>query len=235
MSTEKNPLLAQLHEMKSTGLCKQLTPPTQNDLVSDLRAALSAAGEELDGLYTPGDGTHIEAAAKCIRDALAISNIEIKTTKVMPAATQYTGPDLPQFSLPLELCEVTNGQGEVIYGLGMPINDMIISDPFLDESGRFPVDPEKEYGLDHGEAAQLVHLNRAIEAAADAALNAACLSLQEAYSIPSGDVAAHHFSGDVAEDFKRHVAQAMAQYMTLEINMNRPDAPGAKAGKTLGM
>jgi len=105
--------------------------------------------------------------------------------------------------------------------LGFVINDMFIHDLFLSECGRFPVHPVEAYGVSKEDATQLLTLNRLVEDATQAAINAGCRAVQEALGIATGDVAGAHFSG---ADTVRPFAQAMCEYLRTEYLMNATSA-----------
>lgn len=280
------------------------------DLSARVRGNLDAAYTELNGLYEPGDSSHIETAALRIQAALAAMqeaevaergirkgrlkvsltddayeyNRELFTLEVtemdgddgiendadvsglaigasqaeiaaylsaaMACAEERAGPamnvrcvashaaqagvkavlamrdkslttptsPLPKFSHPVGVGEGYVGN-DYLPVIGLSVRDTFIYDPKASECGRFPADPEKDYGISPEEVAQLAGLNEAIHEAAETALNAACLALQEKYGIESGDVAAHYFSGQTLEDFKRDTMNALTRYMLFEIRM----------------
>lgn len=97
--------------------------------------------------------------------------------------------------------------------LGFEHDDMFIHDPFLSECGRFAVDPVETYQISLEDAQELARLNKLIDSATQAALDAGCLALQVALCIPTGDVAGVHFS---FSDQVRPVAQAMVNYLLAE-------------------
>lgn len=97
--------------------------------------------------------------------------------------------------------------------LGFEHDDMFIYDPFLSECGRFAVDPVETYQVSLEDAQELARLNKLIDSATQAALNAGCLAIQTALHIPTGDVAGAHFS---SSDQVRPVAQAMVSYLLAE-------------------
>lgn len=97
--------------------------------------------------------------------------------------------------------------------LGFEHGDMFIHDPFLSECGRFAVDPVEAYQVSLEDAQELVRLNKLIDSATQAALNAGCLAIQVALCIPTGDVAGAHFS---ASEQVRPIAQAMVNYLLAE-------------------
>lgn len=96
---------------------------------------------------------------------------------------------------------------------GFILNDMLISDPFSSECGRFKVDPTETYGVSQEDAMQLVELNKLVDRATQDALNAGCLTAQNTLGIETGDAAGLFFSGST---YVRPVAQAMVDYILFE-------------------
>lgn len=96
---------------------------------------------------------------------------------------------------------------------GFEINGMFIYDPTVSDCGRFQVDPTEAYGLSAQDAKQLSMLNKLVADAADAAINAGCLHIQQQLGIATGDVAGQHFSGasSVAP-----IAQELMDYIEAE-------------------
>lgn len=125
-----------------------------------------------------------------------------------------------KFAHPLELGDDSRTRlpafGFLLTTPDSPQQELFITDPFLSECGRFPADPTETYGLSADDAKQLAALNKLIQKAADNALNAGCLTIQEELGIESGDLAGLHFSGT---DHVYPVAKAMADYLLSEYNM----------------
>jgi hypothetical protein len=100
---------------------------------------------------------------------------------------------------------------------GMPVfgiehGGMFIHDPYLSSCGRFDAKPS-DYGLTKESADVLVGFNGLIDESAEAAINAACLSIQTRLGIVSGDVAGIAFSDD---SLKIAIAKAMRTYIFTE-------------------
>lgn len=114
-----------------------------------------------------------------------------------------------KFALPLETGEDPKTNLPVF---GFSINGMFIHDPFFSQCGRFEVNPTETYGLSLEDANRLVALNKLVDTATQAALDAGCLAVQQALDIATGDVAGMHFSGP---DQVGQVAWAMVHYNEL--------------------
>lgn len=103
---------------------------------------------------------------------------------------------------PLQLVLTTPG-GEDLVRIGLVINDFEISDPFLSECGRFPVDPLDAYGLTGEQSEGLIQINALLDIVqcADPVLarNIAQqkLGVQSDDAVPGGN-----------EDFVLHLIQA---------------------------
>jgi len=107
-----------------------------------------------------------------------------------------------------------------VFGLG--INDMFVTDPYLSSCGRFKAEPTKEWGISREEADQLVALNKTLDEATQAALNAGCLHVQNSIlgAGATGDVAGVHFS---ASETVAPIAQAILDYMKVELAFAQSD------------
>lgn len=115
---------------------------------------------------------------------------------------------------------------------GMPLfgiehAGMFIYEPYRSSCGRFDAQPS-DYGLTKESADLLVGLNNLIDESAEAAINAACLSIQTKLGIVSGDVAGIAFS------LKCTIAKAMLSYIRTEACMaqknDEADAKNAASG-----
>lgn len=100
---------------------------------------------------------------------------------------------------------------------GFIINDMFIHEPDASECGRFKVDPLKAYGISEADARQLAMFNALVDTATQAALNAGCREVQDAFGVLAGDLAGMHFSGT---DAVRPIAQSMCEYIQAEYQSN---------------
>lgn len=96
---------------------------------------------------------------------------------------------------------------------GFERNSFFIFDPMSSECSRFIVDPTENYGISKEDAAELARLNKLIETATQVALNAGCLSIQDAVGISHGDFAGIHFSGN---ENAKPIADALAKYLFAE-------------------
>lgn len=92
--------------------------------------------------------------------------------------------------------------------IGISVNDTFVFDTFKSECGRFLVDPTVAYGLDKQEALWITYLNSAIEKAADDALNAGCLAVQNTLSVTDGGFAGVYFSDDAVRNSMATVFRA---------------------------
>ena len=101
-----------------------------------------------------------------------------------------------------------------------------IHDPSVSSCGRFEVDPTQAYGVTGADAKALLQLNRALEIATHAALNAGCKALQDIFGIDSGDVAGMHFS---SADAVRPLAQALAEYLLFEVQLHQAGLKNSEA------
>lgn len=116
-----------------------------------------------------------------------------------------------RFSFPVEQ-GVHPETGAAVFGFEH--EGMFIVDPFLSDCGRFTADPVEAYGVPTHEARSLVALNKALEAATEAAVNAACKSFQDAAGIASGDFAGAYFSDTSSS---RGFSKAVADYIQAEL------------------
>lgn len=97
----------------------------------------------------------------------------------------------------------------------------VITDPHLSSCGRFHVGPA-QYGLTEAEASTLGTLNSTITRAIEAALNEACLKLQEEMGVEQGDAAAIYFSGDLfMETVGVPFSEMLAGYIAFEFNSSK--------------
>jgi hypothetical protein len=90
-----------------------------------------------------------------------------------------------------------------------------ITDSTVDESQINAVSPDY-YGLSEEQVAFHRKLNRALDDAAEAAVNAGAGAIQEALGIRTGDVASHHFFGvEAYAPFRT----ALGKYIIAEVNI----------------
>jgi hypothetical protein len=110
------------------------------------------------------------------------------------------------FSLPVR---VHKPFGEDLPRLGCNCNGNFVWNPYKGVTG----DPETDYGIKDAEAKQLQELNRAIDQATEAAIDAGCLVIQTAMGIKDGGFASVHFSNrkDASE-----IAFIFADYLLAE-------------------
>jgi len=103
--------------------------------------------------------------------------------------------------------------------VSISVNDMAIHDPYLSSCGRFAVSPD-QYQLTHKQAQAMVGLNKAIDQAADDAINAGCLAIQDFLGVTQGDLAGVHFSGGE----QRLIIEAIFRdYAISEVNFAQPN------------
>lgn len=69
---------------------------------------------------------------------------------------------------------------------GFSINDMFIFDPTVSECGRFEVRPDDAYGLSETDVSQLAELNRLLDVATHAAVEAGHEAVRKALGLPPG-------------------------------------------------
>lgn len=104
---------------------------------------------------------------------------------------------------------------EGIVRLHIAIDDMSIHDLTLSSCGRFTIDPLETYGMDADKVQLFQDLSQLLEDAVQAALNAACLTIQTAFGDRSGDLAGIHFSGDSEQNTLRRI---FGEYLLEEVN-----------------
>jgi hypothetical protein len=116
-----------------------------------------------------------------------------------------------KFTLPLELgSDPATNQPK----LGFTVNGTFIHDPGLSECGRFEVDPLSTYNIPQSDIIARRVLSQAIETAAENALNAGTLAIQEALGGCTGDVAGVHF----CDTEQRYALEKMfAEYLLTQL------------------
>ena len=99
---------------------------------------------------------------------------------------------------------------------GFNFNNTFIFDPALSSCGRFKVDAAECYGISADDLNSLQLLNGELEAATEAAINAGCLSIQNALAVASGDDAGDFFSG---QEIRGPFAISLGLYMLREMEL----------------
>lgn len=97
---------------------------------------------------------------------------------------------------------------------GFTVDGTLIHDPRMSECGRFGVDPTDTYRIPPEDVTALEALNKAVEAAAEDALNAGARTIQDALGVFTGDVAGIHFSG---AEHRLKLEKMFAEYALAEI------------------
>lgn len=127
------------------------------------------------------------------------------------------------FPHPLAAGEALN-EGDFPAAIGFLHDGMFISDPTLcDSGGRWSVDPQEAYGLTPEHVQYLRDLNDHLKAATESAINAGCLSIQQALGVTSGDTAGMHFGTDAGKG----IANTLADYLVVEATLQQQDPPDA--------
>lgn len=105
--------------------------------------------------------------------------------------------------------------GRRFWYVGFAHDGMFIHNPRLSSCGRFEAKP-KDYGLTDEQADILAEVNKSVQRAAAAALNAGCSEVQAALGVTDGGFAALFFSGEV----EIHAAFQLffAEYAAAQIN-----------------
>jgi hypothetical protein len=116
-----------------------------------------------------------------------------------------------KFSIPIEQGEDPNTD---LAAFGFVHDHVFVVHPFVSACSRFAVDPTKHYGISRADADELVRLNKLLDTATQAALNAGCKAVQDEMGITSGDAAGVFFSGD---ENVRAFSKGMADYIQFEL------------------
>ncbi len=93
--------------------------------------------------------------------------------------------------------------------IGFSRRGMWTFDPLISDCGRFKVDAS-EYGLTTREAKYLTELNALLDAAAEDAINAGCLQIQQRLGETDGGFAGLFFSDS---DNRREIQRVLARYL----------------------
>lgn len=104
---------------------------------------------------------------------------------------------------------------------GFSVNDMFITDPKLSECGRFEVDPAATYGLTATDVAQLEQVNRLLDVATVAAVEAGCEAVRKALGLPPG-----HPLGDADAVAARFVETSMQIGRCIEVELVKTNGGG---------
>lgn len=101
--------------------------------------------------------------------------------------------------------------------IGIETKGFFIHDPYLSSCGRFSVNPTEEYGISETDAELLKGINGALAEATEAALNAACKTIQDKLGVQTGDVAGMFFSDD---KYPHVLGGWIREYIRTEYAMN---------------
>lgn len=107
-----------------------------------------------------------------------------------------------------------DARGRTVFGVSA--KGRTITQVTVDESRSRPVEPAY-YGLTQGQVDYFALLNKTLDDATQAALDAGCVAIQEALGIETGDVAGNYFS---AIEQREALRAAFARYLILEIDMD---------------
>lgn len=133
------------------------------------------------------------------------------------AAPENAPQALEGASVPFLLeCHMANKQPE----LGVSIKGYFVTNPFYDVGMIDEVDPMECWGLTEAQAKFIVTLNEQLAEAAEDAINAGCLRLQNAAGITDGGYAGVHFSGP---ELRNQLMRIFGEYIASDINASRVD------------
>lgn len=118
-----------------------------------------------------------------------------------------------------QMGDVGNGLDNLDIGFLQEKSDVIITNPLKSSCGRFEVDPQEEYGLSPDNVKDLAAINKQVRQAAEDAVNAGCISLQDHLGVTDGGFAGVFFSGSGMEELRI----IFAQYAAAEVNFARDD------------
>jgi hypothetical protein len=137
-----------------------------------------------------------------------------------PADTVLTVKPPQIYLFPHELVECDLAKDEIGVRFCDTASGVVIEDWHVESSGRFEVDPAEAYGLNADDLKALEELNCAIDAAADAAINAMAQSIQGHLLITTGDLAGIHFSDTSTH---RSIKKAAICYALAEIKAKQAE------------
>jgi hypothetical protein len=106
-----------------------------------------------------------------------------------------------------------DGYGKVVFGIDARGHSVL--DPTVDETRDIPVEPAY-YGLTQEQVDFFEKLNDILDKATEAALNAACLAVQEALDVP-GETATLFYDGNQQT---APIRESLVHYIISEINLN---------------
>jgi hypothetical protein len=97
-----------------------------------------------------------------------------------------------------------------------------VTDPQRSDGPSVDVDPAAAYGISYTDAASLMRLNQVVLRAADEAVDAACMAVQQGLGIRRGLAASLHFSSR-GEGYG--IAKAMRDYIAVELQLHTSFQP----------